>query len=259
MTAEYFDTHAHLALLKHCSADEAYARALQEGVKYMTTVSTDASNWEPNRALAHRLANVYYTVGLHPHDAKDWAQLEAPLADFLQKHSKDGKLVGVGETGLDFFYNHSERDVQIAAFEGQLELSKKYAVPLIIHCRDSFQELYGSIRKIGLGAGGGIMHCFTGNTAQAKEALDLGLYLSFSGIVTFKNAGPLREAAKTVPLNKLLVETDCPFLTPIPHRGAPNEPFYLPFTAKTISGLLGIPPEEIARRTTENARTIFKV
>jgi len=253
----FFDTHAHLAILEHRSPREAYDRAVAQGVTFMTTVSTEARNWESNRQIAHDLENVYYTAGLHPHEAKDWLTHEKALEAFLTQHRNDGKCVGVGECGLDFFYHHSEREPQIQCFEGHLKLSKRFELPLIIHCRDSFQELYHCVRTVGLSSRTGIMHCFTGNYDQAKEALDLGLYISFSGIVTFKNAEGLRETAKKIPLDRILIETDCPFLTPIPHRGEPNEPFYLPFTAKVLSGLLGISPEAFGELTTTNAKRAF--
>lgn len=252
-----FDTHAHLPLLEHRTAPEAVARANAEGVEFMTTVSTEFENWEKNRALAHQFKNIYYTVGLHPHEAKDWPKHEKAMFDFLTEHRNDGKCVGVGETGLDFFYNHSDRDAQIESFEDQIDLSKQFELPLIIHSRDAFVETYGSLRKVGMSKRAGIMHCFTGNTAQALEAVELGLYISFSGIVTFKNADSLREAAKNVPHERILIETDCPFLTPLPHRGVPNEPFYLPYTAKVLSGLLGLRPEKFAEITTANAKRVF--
>lgn len=249
-----FDTHAHLGHLQHRSADEAYTRAVEAGVLYLNNVATDPGNWESVRVIAHRLKNVTYTLGLHPHDAKDWPTQSAQLRSLLATHGKDGKCVGVGETGLDYFYNHSDRGQQIENLEGHIALSKEFELPLILHCRDAFVDLYASLRKVGTAPRPGIMHCFTGNYPQAKEALDLGLYISFSGIVTFKNAEELRQVAKQIPRDRILIETDCPFLTPLPHRGVPNEPYYLPFTAKLLSGLLGMTPEAFGELTTENAK-----
>jgi TatD DNase family protein len=167
--------------------------------------------------------------------------------------------VGIGETGLDFHYDFSERSSQIHAFEEQLQFAKQYDLPVVIHCREAFADLFASIKKIGLSSRGSVMHCFTGTAPDAKAALDLGLKISFSGILTFKNADALRDAAKSIPLSEVVLETDCPYLAPLPHRGKPNEPSYLPHTALFLANTLGVPLDRVAEETTRNARSLFNL
>jgi TatD DNase family protein len=255
MLSELIDTHSHLALLKHSPLSEILDRAKTEGVVKMISVATEENDWESNRAVALAHPNVYYSLGLHPHEASHWEKCEKNLMNYFDAT----KCVALGEMGLDFFYNHSPKEIQIVAFEAQLLLSQQMNLPVIIHCRDAFEELFASIKKVGLSSRGGVMHCFTGNADQAKRSVELGLMISFSGILTFKNAEPIREAAKVVPRSRLLVETDCPFLAPIPNRGKPNEPSFLPYTAKALAATLGETPEEIFRTTTENAVHFFKL
>lgn len=255
---KFFDTHAHLPLLEHSPVNEILERATAAGVTEMVTVATELSNWEPSRAFAEANAGVYYTVGLHPHQAGDWAVCNERL-NYLFKEGVPPKCVGIGETGLDFHYDFAERETQLQAFEAQLEVAKKYKLPVIIHCREAFADLFASIRKVGLGPAGGVMHCFTGGAPDAKGAIDLGLKISFSGILTFKNAEPLREAARAIPLSEIVLETDCPYLAPIPNRGKPNEPSFLPHTGKFLAQTLGLPPEKVAQATTANARKLFQL
>jgi TatD DNase family protein len=260
MKAPYslFDTHAHLALLDHDPLGQILNRARTAGVRGIVSVSTDEPSWESNRNLALETPNVWYTVGLHPHDAIRWPECAANmLATF-----RDGvpeKCVAIGELGLDYHYEFSPRDVQRDVLRSQLSVARQVDLPVVIHCRDAYDDLYATIRDEGLSSRGGIMHCFTGNTAQAKAALDLGLWISFSGIVTFKNAEALREAAAYVPLDRMLVETDCPFLAPIPFRGKPSEPGMLPYTVRRLAEVKKVTPEALASATFENALAAFRV
>jgi TatD DNase family protein len=249
------DTHSHLALLKHAPLTEILARAKAEGVTKMVSVATEESDWESNRSLTASDPNLYYSLGLHPHEATHWKDCGSRLMD----HFDPKKCVAIGEMGLDFYYDHSPREIQIEVFEAQLSLSQELNLPVIIHCREAFDELFSSIKKVGLSPRGGVMHCFTGNSDEARRSVDLGLMISFSGILTFKNADPIREAAKVVPEDRLLVETDCPFLAPIPNRGKPNEPSFLPFTAKALAVVLGKEFSEVASLTTHNAIEFFKL
>lgn len=253
------DTHAHLAMLQHSPVEEVLDRAKAQGIYRMVTVSTDEASWEPNKALASKYEQLYYSLGLHPHDALQWSACAEKLKSYFIDEKPPHKCVAVGEMGLDFHYDFCPREVQIEAFEAQVTLGKRYGLPLIIHCRDAFEALFASLTKVGMGPRTGVMHCFTGSALEAKKAVELGLKISFSGILTFKTAADLRETAKTIPRQSLLVETDCPYLAPIPHRGKPNEPSFLPMTVQTLAAALGAEPEEIADQTTRNAVEFFQL
>lgn len=255
----FVDTHAHLAMLKHSSLSEVLERARVSQIEKMVTVSVDEASWEANRVLAEGYPHIWYSLGLHPHEAKDWQSCRPRFLEAFELSKKNGRCVAVGEMGLDFYYDHSDRDLQTACFLEQLELAKGWNLPVIIHCRDAFKETYDCIRKVGLSSRGGVMHCFTGNAQQAKEAVDLGLAISFSGIVTFKNAQELQAAAQSLPLSQIVIETDCPFLAPVPFRGKPNEPSLLPETAKVLASLKGVSLEELQITTTQNASKLFLI
>ena len=253
-----FDTHSHLAMLDHDPLEQILNRATTAGVKAMVTVSTDEPSWESNRNVAMALENVWYTVGLHPHDAIRWPECAGNMAAMFAGGVPE-KCVAIGELGLDYHYDMSPRDVQRDVLSAQLAIARQVELPIVIHCRDAYDDLYGTLRSEGMSLRGGIMHCFTGNQEQARQALDLGLFVSFSGIVTFKNAEELREAAKLVPVDRMLVETDCPFLAPIPFRGKPNEPALLPYTLRRLAEGKGMAPEALAEATFENACNVSQL
>jgi TatD DNase family protein len=254
---EFIDTHAHLPLLKESTTEEVLVRAKNAGVVKLVTVATELSNWESS-SKASAAKNVFYTLGLHPHQADQWAVCEVSL-EALFKEGVPPKCVGIGEMGFDFHYNYASREDQAVALEAQLRFAKKWDLPVVIHCREAFSELFELVRKIGLSSTGGVMHCFTGTAPDAKAALDLGFKISFSGILTFKNADDLRSAARSIPLSETVIETDCPFLTPMPYRGKPNEPFYLPHTAACLAEVHGQRLEAVAEHTTRNAETLFRI
>lgn len=256
---EWIDTHSHLAMLKHSPLEDILARAKAANLCHMVSVSTDEKSWDLNRELAEKHDHITFSIGIHPHDAKDWPGIRDKVLPYYQALKKKEKCVGIGELGLDYFYNHSDKAAQLQCLEDQFEIAKKLELPVIIHCRDAFDDLYDRIEKVGLSKRRGVMHCFTGNTAQAKKALDLGLKISFSGILTFKNADTLREAAKQIPQSDLLLETDCPFLAPLPHRGKPNEPAFLPETGKVLAQVRGETLEAIAEATTRNAKNFWGI
>ena len=168
-------------------------------------------------------------------------------------------MIAVGETGLDYYYNHSPREVQRRVFAQFIRLSGETELPLVVHERDAAQEAAELLREEGNGKVRGVIHCFTGDYDAARAYLDLGFYLSFTGIITFKNAGALREVVRIVPLDKMFVETDSPYLTPVPHRGKRNEPAYVRFVAATIASVKGLSIEEVARVTTNNVRRLFRI
>ena len=255
----YVDTHAHLALVKHLPLPEILSRAGAAGIQKIITVSTNEVSWNAKREIALKHSGIHYSLGFDPHEAIQWHECGSKLEGLFAEGNHPEKCDAIGELGLDFHYNLSPPDIQIHALESQFRLAKRCELPVIIHCRDAFQPLYDSIRRVGLSARGGVMHCFTGNVSQAKEAIDLGLKISFSGILTFKNTETLRAAAVTIPEGNLLLETDCPFLAPVPYRGKPNEPSYLPMTAQTLASLRGVFPEQIAEVTAENATQFFRI
>lgn len=256
---EWIDTHAHLAMLKGAPLEEILKKAKEAGIVQMVSVATDEKSWNLNRDLSDKYDNIFHSIGLHPHEAKDWKGIRDKAIPYFQALKKKEKCVGIGELGLDYHYNHSTKEDQLECLEDQFEIAKKLDLPVIIHCRDSFDDLYSKIETVGLSSKRGVMHCFTGNTEQAKKALDLGLKISFSGILTFKTADTLREAAKFIPLTEIVLETDCPFLAPMPHRGKQNEPSLLPDTAKVLAQVKGETIENVAKQTTQNARAFWGI
>ncbi len=198
---------------------------------------------------------LWATAGIHPHESG-----QVPAADWLrlEELAKDPRVVGIGETGLDYHYLHSTREAQRAGFERQLALATAVRKPVSVHLREAEEDSLAMLRDSGVGSGpGGVIHCFSGDARAAERYLDLGLYLSFSGIVTFKNAAALQEAARMTPLDRLLIETDAPFLAPVPHRGKRNEPAYVAFTAAKIAELKGVPIEMVGTAALRNTQQLF--
>ncbi len=264
----YFDTHAHLSMVHN--AEEALKNARDHGIGYLVTVSTEPSNWDANRTYAkasqsnpESLPHVFYSLGLHPNASLAWAKEKASekLRGYFDDNRTPARCVAIGEIGLDYYFakEESERELQRTVFSEQLQFAKSHSLPVIIHCRDGFEDVFQIVRQIGLCERGSILHCFTGTSQEADKALELGFYISFSGIVTFRNAKSLKETSRRVPLNKLLIETDCPFLAPEPFRGKPNEPMYVIHTARALSELMGVAPEKLRDQTTENAFGVFDI
>ena len=234
------------------------ARARAAGVEAIITVGGAgdmSSNTEAVR-LANSFPNVYATVGMHPHDAKD---VGADELQFLKNLAKDAKVVAIGETGLDYFYSHSPHDVQRRVFGQFIHMARQTGLPIVVHERDAAQDAVELLRREGAGELRGVIHCFTGNYQAACAYLDLGFYLSFTGIITFKNADALREVVSKVPLERMLVETDSPYLTPVPHRGKRNEPAFVHLVAETMAKLKNMAIEEVAEATTANVKTLFRI
>jgi TatD DNase family protein len=249
---KWIDVHAHLEMLE-ISGDEALKLAQENGVSQMITIGTHP---EENKKVIEVTKKYYPTVactlGIHPHEAKFFD--EAAEKD-LEAQCAANYVVGIGEIGLDYYYNHSEREVQKDAFRRQLKLAQKLNLPIEIHTREAEADTMSILKEFtGIR---GLVHCFTGTSWLAREALDYGLDISFSGIVTFKNAEDLRQTLKIVPLNRLHIETDSPFLAPNPHRGKKNNPSLLVHTAQFVADLLGIPLEKLSEQTRANARRLF--
>jgi len=255
---QLFDTHAHLHFPEYADDLEAVLeRACAAGVATMVTIGTDRDTNRAAVALAERLAGVYATVGIHPHDAGEAG--EADYSELEQLARGSAKVVALGEMGLDFFRNLSPRQAQEDAFRRQLALARRLGKPVVIHCRDAHTETLEILKRERVAETGGVMHCFSGDVEVAKRCLDLGLFISLAGPVTYKNARGLPDVARFVPEDRLVVETDCPYLPPEPHRGTRNEPAHVRITATRVAELRGADPEALASAMTDNAARLFRV
>lgn len=249
------DSHCHLNFPDFVpDLDVVIDRAREQGVGVMQTICTKISEFEQVHAVASKYDNIWCSVGIHPHSAGDESVTEAELTAFTQRP----KVIGIGETGLDYYYEHSPRDAQQKSFLTHIAVGRVTGLPLIIHTRDADDDTISMISsEMKKGKFSALIHCFSSGVRLAEAMLELGLYISFSGIVTFKKAEELREVAKLVPLDRILVETDAPYLAPMPMRGQRNEPAYTKHTAAFIAELKGVPEKEFARITTDNFFTLF--
>lgn len=251
------DTHAHLETPEYdADRDEVIARALAAGVGAWINISNGLESFERSCALVAQYPQAYLAIGIHPHDVA-----KASIEEFekLAAEARRSRVVALGETGLDYYYTHSPREQQQEWFERFLKLARETGLPLSIHQRSAEADFLTSVDRHFPSGAHGVMHCFTGHWEFAQACLDRGFYLSISGIVTFKNAGALREVAAKIPADRLLVETDAPFLAPEPHRGKRNEPAFIVKTAEKIAELRGASLEEIATQSTANAKRLFKL
>ena len=256
----FVDSHAHIDGEEYAEdRDEVVARARAAGVHAILNVGTgDPHGGHLERAVetAERYEGVYAAVGVHPHDARLFDAAAEELLLRLVKGKE--KVIAWGEIGLDFHYDNSPRETQRTVFVRQLRLARECGLPVVIHSREADEETVGVLQDEWAGAGlAGILHCFGGGREMAERALELGFMISFAGNVTFKKADALREVARQVPLERLLVETDCPFLTPVPHRGKRNEPARVADTARFLAELRGVSLEELGRATSANFERIF--
>ena len=250
------DSHCHLDF-PELTTDEAgvLARARTAGVGGMLTIGTRLDQFERVRAIAERHDNVWCSVGVHPHEAKEEGQR---TPDRLIESARHPKVVGIGETGLDFYYEHSPRAEQAESFRAHIAAARQTGLPLIVHTRDADAETGDMLEEEhGKGAFPGVIHCFSTGRAMAERALALGLYISISGIVTFKAAEELRTIVRDIPLDRLLVETDAPYLAPIPKRGKTNEPAFVAHTAAKVAELKGVSLAELEAATTGNFFRLF--
>ncbi len=257
----FVDSHAHLDGPEFdADRDDVVQRARDAGLSAILNVGTgDPHSGALERAveLAEKHAEIFASVGTHPHDARLFdGAAEQRIANLVRQSPR---VIAWGEIGLDFHYDNSPRDVQMNVFRRQLQLARDARLPVIIHTREAETETIGILKSEWDGAGiPGIIHCFSGSLALAQQALELGFLISFSGIVTFKKADDLRSIAAQVPLDKLLIETDCPFLAPVPFRGKRNEPAYVVEVARCLAEIRGIDRQEIARVTKSNFNSIFR-
>jgi TatD DNase family protein len=234
------------------------ARARAAGIVRMICIGSgkDIASARSAVALATREPDIYASIGIHPHDV---ARMTPDTWRELEVLARAPRVVGVGETGLDYYYDHSPRDDQRAAFRRFISMARACGRPIICHIRDAHEEAAAILDEEGAAQVGGVIHCFTGGPADARRYLALGFHLSFSGILTFKNAAPIREAAAEAPADRVMVETDAPYLAPIPHRGKRNEPAYVVKTLELLAQLRGVPFDEAAAITTANARRLFSL
>lgn len=231
-------------------------RANDGGVKGFLTIGTDLSKIPVVTSIAESHADIYATVGVHPHEAQE-TLAKTELFEVLKNAAKHPKIVGFGETGLDYYYSHSPHERQKDAFEAHIEAALACDLPLIIHTRDAEKDTIDCLKMFGKGRARGVLHCFSGSDWLRDQALGLDFYISVSGIVTFKKAEALRDVLKTVPLDRLLLETDSPYLAPEPYRGKSNEPSYLVQTAKKLAELKEVSYDDICKHTTQNFLTLF--
>lgn len=254
-----FDTHAHITS-ERFDADrgEVITRLTQAGVEYLLLIGEASEKDDMVYELAEKHQNFYAATGVHPHEAEHWSE---EIKNYIIEHMSHPKTVALGEIGLDYYYDFSPRDVQRRVFEEQLDMAYELKKPVILHIREAHgeaTEILSARAKQGR-MPAGVMHCYTGSWESAKQYLNMGLYISFTGAVTFKNAPKLAEVAKNLPADRILVETDCPYMTPVPLRGKRNEPAYVAYTAAKIAEIRGEDADEFALRALENGRRLFGI
>lgn len=254
----FIDSHCHIDLLDLAPYDNNIENLMtaitNNGVSHMLCVSVDLDRWDNMAKLVAPYDNVSLSVGVHPGAVP--ANIPAYSESFAPMLTNP-KVIAIGETGLDYHYSTEHKLAQQASFITQIDIAKTHRKPLIIHTRDARLDTINILTHENARDIGGILHCFTENWEMAKKGLDLGFYISFSGIITFKNAEELREVVAKTPMDRILIETDAPYLTPVPYRGKPNQPGLVPFVAKTIAEVKGLSIEEVAHISSQNFRTLF--
>ena len=252
----FIDSHCHLNYQGLVEDQQAVLeRARAAGVEAMLNISTRASEWDAVIGTAERKPDVMASVGIHPHEADLHPDVQT---ETLVAKAAHPKVIGIGETGLDYYYDHSDRERQRQSFRAHIAAARETQLPLIVHTRDAEDDTFAILaEEMGKGAFPALIHCFTGSRGFAGKVQALGLYISISGIVTFKKATDLQETAKTIPLERLLIETDSPFLAPVPHRGKTCEPAFVADTARFLAGLRGESVEALGEATSANFRRLF--
>jgi TatD DNase family protein len=257
---DLIDSHAHIDFPQFADDREAMLqRAREAGVNTLLAVGTGPGPEKLDAAIPYAEQHdwIYTSVGIHPHEAKEVTQSHLDELACLAEHPK---VIAWGEIGLDYFYDHSPRDIQATVFRQQMELAHAAKLPIIIHCRDAWDDCLAQIEQHWNPTGlGGILHCFTGTLEHAQRGLDMGFYISFAGNSTYPKTQNLRDVAKEIPLDKILIETDSPYLAPQPYRGKRNEPAYVAEVAKTLAVVRNLPPEEFAAATAANFRRLFAI
>jgi TatD DNase family protein len=252
-----FDTHTHINVKKFDGeVEEVIERALEHDVKRMAVVGFDTDTIERALQQADKHEGIYAIIGWHPTEAGSYTD---EIEKVLKEQLRHKKVVAMGEMGLDYHWMEDPKEVQEEVFRRQIRVAKELDLPISIHNRDATEDTYRILKEEDISNIGGIMHSFNLDPEWMEKFLDLGMHISFSGVVTFKNAKEVKESAKQVPLDKVLIETDAPFLAPMPNRGKRNEPSYVRYVAEEIATLKNLSIEEIAKRTTENANKLFRL
>lgn len=258
MPLEWFDTHAHLNYEYPVTCEEYVRLAEEQGVRTIVTVGADPADFSSLQEISAQFSNVFFSVGVHPHEA---IKYDSSVEDEVLRLASDEKCLAIGEIGLDHHYDHSPKNTQAEVFDRQLEIAVKLSKPVIIHTREAEDLTLSALteyqKQTPLKDRPGVIHCFSGTASFAEECLKLGFFISFSGIVTFKKADDLRAVAMAVPLERILLETDAPYLAPVPYRGKTNLSSYLPETARVIANARGIPMETLSKHTVANSRRLF--
>ncbi|MCG7873275.1 MAG: TatD family hydrolase [Candidatus Thiodiazotropha lotti] len=251
------DSHCHLdrVALDHYANDfsQFVTSTLDGGISHMLCVSIDLESWPSMVSLVESYPQISVSVGVHPNDR----ERHDPTPDELVELAQHPKVVAIGETGLDYFHGKGDLDWQRNRFRQHIEAAKQAELPLIIHTRDAREDTLSIMQSQGADRAGGVMHCFTENWSMAEQALEMGFFISFSGIITFKNTADLREVVKQVPMQQLLIETDSPYLAPVPYRGKPNQPIYVHQVAECVAEIKGVSVEHVAAQTSENYHRCF--
>lgn len=251
------ETHAHLDSSKFKKdLDLVIRRAQEAGIEYIFNIGSSDESSKASVALAKKYSQIYATVGVHPHNA---IEMTGDTLRLLRDLAQEEKVRAIGEIGLDYHYDFSPRDVQQRVFRAQLRLAHDLKMPVVIHSREADEDTLRIMREEEVDKVGGIMHCFAGDLEMAEECLKMNLKLAFGGVLTFNNAKMTREVVKALPLEEILIETDCPYLTPVPHRGKRNEPAYVKIVVERIAQIKGMDFEEVARVTSNTAKQLFGI
>jgi TatD DNase family protein len=251
------DSHSHLEMPDFIKdLEEVIQRAEASGVRYIFTVGTEKKDWKRTLEIVNSHPSIYAILGVHPHNAKEIDHETYPT---LRQLCRQEKVKAYGEIGLDFFRNLSPQDVQLKRFREQIGLAKELRLPIVVHDREAHHETLEVLKSEKAEECGGIIHCFSGDYEMAKACMDMGFFISVPGSITYKNSEDYRETIKRIPLESLLIETDAPFLTPVPFRGKRNEPSYVRYTAQKVAEIKKVPFEKVAEVTTENALRVYRL
>ena len=253
------DTHCHLTMPDfEPDRRNVIQRATDAGISHLITIGTDIEDSRQAIAIADANDFIYAAVGIHPHDVKDITDIDN-ISDTIKKLASNKKVVALGETGLDYHYMHSPAEIQQEHFRLEISLAKSLGLPVIVHSREAKEDTLRILKEEQIELTGGVLHCFSGDMEMAEKAMEMGLYISFSGVITFKKATNVLDIVKLIPLNRILIETDAPFLSPVPNRGRRNEPAYVKLVAEKIAEVKGISLEELGSAVMSNASGLFKI
>ncbi len=249
------DTHTHIDMIEGMTTEEVLKNAGENGVEIVIVPCAYPKDLEKIYELSQTYGNVYGMLGVHPSEARDW---DDSLADKIKVYAKSSKIAAIGEIGLDYYWDKSFNDIQKEIFIKQIKLANELNLPISIHDREAHKDTYDILKEYNHGSAV-VMHCFSGSVEFSRECIKEGWYIALGGVVTFKNAVKTKEVVMDIPLDKLLLETDAPYLTPVPYRGTENQPAYVKFVAEEIAKLRGISYEEVAQATTANAKRVFSI